>query len=255
MMQQYLRLKAEAGSLLLFYRMGDFYEMFYEDAEKAARLLNVTLTKRGTSNGAPIPMAGVPVHAMEQYLARLVALGESVAICEQIGDPAASKGPVERKIVRIVTPGTLTDDALLPAKADRALAAVCISGKRDPRAGIAWLNLASGEFHVTECAPALLDSELHRIGPAELIYADSAELDTSYGGARAAYPIGISRPTVPARTCWRISRPTRWPASTSRTCRWPSARRVPCCAMRPAPNPRPWRTCKPSAPSGPGFMS
>ncbi|WP_420913571.1 DNA mismatch repair protein MutS [Bordetella hinzii] len=188
MMQQYLRLKAEAGPLLLFYRMGDFYEMFYEDAEKAARLLNVTLTKRGTSNGAPIPMAGVPVHAMEQYLARLVALGESVAICEQIGDPAAAKGPVERRIVRIVTPGTLTDDALLPAKADRALAAVCLSGKRDPRAGIAWLNLASGEFHVTECAPAQLDSELHRIGPAELIYADSAELDIGYDGARARVP-------------------------------------------------------------------
>ncbi|WP_338405371.1 DNA mismatch repair protein MutS [Achromobacter xylosoxidans] len=119
MMQQYLRLKAEAGPLLLFYRMGDFYEMFYEDAERGARLLNLTLTKRGSSNGTPIPMAGLPVHAMEQYLARLVAMGESVAICEQIGDPAASKGPVERRIVRIVTPGTLTDDALLPAKADR----------------------------------------------------------------------------------------------------------------------------------------
>ncbi|HCN72663.1 MAG TPA: DNA mismatch repair protein MutS, partial [Pusillimonas sp.] len=98
MMQQYLRLKEEAGQHLLFYRMGDFYEMFYEDAERAARLLNLTLTKRGTSNGAPIPMAGVPFHSMEGYLARLVALGESVAICEQIGDPAASKGPVERKI-------------------------------------------------------------------------------------------------------------------------------------------------------------
>lgn len=188
MMQQYLRLKAEAGPLLLFYRMGDFYEMFYEDAERAARLLNVTLTKRGNSNGAPIPMAGVPVHAMEQYLARLVALGESVAICEQIGDPAASKGPVERRIVRIVTPGTLTDEALLPAKADRALAAVCVSGKREPRAGIAWLNLASGEFQVTECAPAQLDSELHRIAPAELIYADGAELDSTYGGARSRVP-------------------------------------------------------------------
>ena len=115
MMRQYLTLKQQAGRHLLFYRMGDFYEMFYEDAERAARLLNLTLTKRGASNGSPIPMAGVPFHAMEGYLARLVALGESIAICEQIGDPATSKGPVERKIVRIVTPGTLTDEALLPA--------------------------------------------------------------------------------------------------------------------------------------------
>ncbi|WP_233235826.1 DNA mismatch repair protein MutS [Bordetella sp. LUAb4] len=188
MMQQYLRLKAEAGPLLLFYRMGDFYEMFYDDAERGARLLNLTLTKRGSSAGQPIPMAGVPVHAMEQYLARLVALGESIAICEQIGDPAASKGPVERRIVRIVTPGTLTDEALLPAKADRSLAAVHVSGGRTPRAGIAWLNLASGEFHVTECAPAQLESELHRIAPAEVIYADCAEFDFSFDGARSRVP-------------------------------------------------------------------
>ena len=189
MMQQYLRLKAEAGPLLLFYRMGDFYEMFYEDAERGARLLNLTLTKRGSSNGTPIPMAGLPVHAMEQYLARLVAMGESVAICEQIGDPAASKGPVERRIVRIVTPGTLTDDALLPAKADRALAAICVSGSaRAPRAGLAWLNLASGEFRVTECAPAQLESELHRIAPAEIVCADSAEFDFPFEGARSRVP-------------------------------------------------------------------
>ncbi len=189
MMQQYLRLKAEAGPLLLFYRMGDFYEMFYEDAERGARLLNLTLTKRGSSNGIPIPMAGLPVHAMEQYLARLVAMGESIAICEQIGDPAASKGPVERRIVRIVTPGTLTDDALLPAKADRALAAVVVIGPaRAPRAGVAWLNLASGEFRVTECAPAQLESELHRIAPAEVICADSAEFDFPFESARTRVP-------------------------------------------------------------------
>jgi DNA mismatch repair protein MutS len=191
MMAQYLRLKQEAGPLLLFYRMGDFYEMFYEDAERGARLLNLTLTKRGASNGSPIPMAGVPVHAMEQYLAKLVALGESVAICEQIGDPAASKGPVERKIVRIVTPGTLTDDALLPAKADRALAAVFHQTKgkgKDPRAGLAWLNLASGEFRVTECAPAQLESELHRVAPAELVYGESAELPFHFDGATARVP-------------------------------------------------------------------
>jgi len=189
MMQQYLRLKAEAGPLLLFYRMGDFYEMFYEDAERGARLLGLTLTKRGSSNGAPIPMAGIPVHAMEQYLARLVGHGESVAICEQIGDPATSKGPVERRIVRIVTPGTLTDEALLPAKADRSLAAVCIQGKsRNQRAGLAWLNLASGEFRVTECTPAQLESEVHRIAPAELIYADSLELPFHFDSARTRVP-------------------------------------------------------------------
>ncbi len=189
MMQQYLRLKAEAGSHLLFYRMGDFYEMFYGDAERGARLLNLTLTKRGTSNGAPIPMAGVPFHAMEGYLARLVALGESVAICEQIGDPAASKGPVERKIVRIVTPGTLTDEALLPAKADRMIAAVWTArANRAERAGLAWMNLANGEFRVSECAPDMLDTELHRIGPAELVCAEGARLQANGGIAVSAIP-------------------------------------------------------------------
>ena len=189
MMQQYLRLKAEAGPLLLLYRMGDFYEMFYEDAERGARLLNLTLTRRGTSNGAPIPMAGVPYHAAEQYLAKLVAAGVSVAICEQIGDPATSKGPVERKIVRIVTPGTLTDEALLPSKSDRCVAAVFVSRKgKTPRAGLAWLNLASGEFKLTECAPEALDSELHRIEPAEMIYADDVELDVSLSCATTRVP-------------------------------------------------------------------
>src|SRR5690606_31802680 len=154
MMVQYLRLKAEAGSHLLFYRMGDFYEMFYEDAERGARLLNLTLTKRGVSNGAPIPMAGVPFHAREGYLARLVALGESVAICEQVGDPGQGKGPVERRIVRTVTPGTLTDDALLPTKADRLIAAIWTGRvQRSERVGIAWMNLANGDFSVTECGP------------------------------------------------------------------------------------------------------
>ena len=179
MMQQYLRLKAEAGPLLLLYRMGDFYEMFYEDAERGARLLGLTLTRRGTSNGAPIPMAGVPVHSVEQYLARLVAAGESVAICEQIGDPAASKGPVERKIVRIITPGTLTDDALLPSKADRCLASVfwpVHASAASKRAGIAWINLANGQFHITECQTDALDSELHRIDPAEIVLSEDASL-------------------------------------------------------------------------------
>jgi len=175
MMQQYLRLKAEAGEHLLLYRMGDFYELFYEDAERGARLLNLTLAKRGMSNGAPVPMAGVPFHSVEGYLARLVALGESIAICEQIGDPATSKGPVERKIVRIVTPGTLTDDALLPSKADRMIAAVSMQRKgRSERCGLAWMNVANGEFRVTECSSDMLETELHRIDPAELVCAESA---------------------------------------------------------------------------------
>ncbi|MCK9510292.1 MAG: DNA mismatch repair protein MutS [Pigmentiphaga sp.] len=182
MMQQYLGLKAEAGPLLLLYRLGDFYELFFHDAERAARLLNLTLTTRGNSNGQPIPMAGVPFHALEGYLARLVALGESVAICEQIGDPAASKGPVERRIVRIVTPGTLTDEALLPAKADRAIAAlVSANVRRQRRHGLAWLNLANGEFRLAECEPEQLASELHRIAPAELLIPEQQPLPPDCG--------------------------------------------------------------------------
>ncbi len=147
MMQQYLRIKADHPGTLVFYRMGDFYELFFEDAEKAARLLDLTLTQRGASAGNPIKMAGVPHHAVEQYLAKLVKLGESVAICEQIGDPATSKGPVERKVVRVVTPGTLTDAALLSDKNDVYLLALCVAHNRRGVAtsvGLAWLNLASG---------------------------------------------------------------------------------------------------------------
>src|SRR5205814_1624076 len=158
MMQQYLALKAEYPDMLLFYRMGDFYEMFYEDAKRAAKLLDITLTARGQSAGQPIPMAGVPFHSIDQYLARLVKLGESVAICEQIGDPATSKGPVERKVLRVVTPGTVTDADLLDARRDSLLVAVN-PGRH--RTGIAWLNLASGQFTLTEVpaadAAALLD--------------------------------------------------------------------------------------------------
>lgn len=189
MMQQYHKLKAEAGSHLLFYRMGDFYEMFYSDAERGARLLNLTLTKRGSSNGAPIPMAGVPFHAMEGYLARLVAQGVSVAICEQVGDPAASKGPVERKIMRIVTPGTLTDEALLPAKADRMIAAVWTGRvNKAERAGLAWMNLANGEFKVSECPYDMMETELHRIGPAELVCAENSRISAGAGIAISAIP-------------------------------------------------------------------
>ena len=153
MMQQYLRIKAEHPGVLLFYRMGDFYELFYDDAEKASRLLGITLTRRGVSAGVPIPMAGVPFHAVEQHLARLVRLGESAAICEQLGDPATSKGPVERKVLRVVTPGTLSDASLLPDREDRLLLAVdAIDGGR--RLALAWMIVASGECWLAEIAPA-----------------------------------------------------------------------------------------------------
>src|SRR6187401_118951 len=143
MMQQYLRVKADHPDKIVFYRMGDFYELFFDDAEHAARALDITLTTRGQSAGMPIPMAGVPFHALEPYLARLMKQGESVVIVEQVGDPATSKGPVERKVSRIVTPGTVTDANLLDAKRDCWLAAFAPAGKR---AGIARLNLASGAF-------------------------------------------------------------------------------------------------------------
>jgi DNA mismatch repair protein MutS len=171
MMQQYLRLKAQHADMLLFYRMGDFYELFHEDAERAAKLLDITLTQRGSSNGQPIKMAGVPYHAAEQYLARLIKLGESVAICEQVGDPNTSKGPVERKVVRIVTPGTLTDSALLEEKRDSLLLAL---HERHGKAGLAWLNLASGRFLVAETAAANLPAELERLQPSEILYAENA---------------------------------------------------------------------------------
>ncbi|MCG6875256.1 MAG: DNA mismatch repair protein MutS, partial [Betaproteobacteria bacterium] len=179
MMQQYLAMKAEYPDLLLLYRMGDFYELFYEDAEKAARLLDITLTQRGASAGAPIKMAGVPYHALEQYLARLVKLGESVAICEQIGDPATSKGPVERAVTRIVTPGTLTDAALLDEKSDNLLLALVVETER---AGLAWLNLASGELRVMEVAPRAWLAELQRIGPAEVLVSDAPGLEVPVEG-------------------------------------------------------------------------
>jgi DNA mismatch repair protein MutS len=174
MMQQYLRLKAQHPDVLLFYRMGDFYEMFYDDAERASRLLDLTLTTRGASAGAPIKMAGVPYHAVDQYLAKLVRMGESVAICEQIGDPATSKGPVDRQVTRIVTPGTLTDSELLEEKADNILLAL---SRAKGAVGLAWLNLASGELRVTEVAPQLLESELRRIAPAEILATEGAVLD------------------------------------------------------------------------------
>ncbi len=170
MMQQYLRIKAEHPDMLLFYRMGDFYELFHEDAARAAKLLDITLTQRGASNGQPIKMAGVPYHAAEQYLARLVKMGESIAICEQIGDPATSKGPVERKVVRIVTPGTLTDSALLDEKRDSLLLAL---HQRQNEVGMAWLNLASGKFFVAETDAQNLAAELERLQPSEILSAEN----------------------------------------------------------------------------------
>ena len=169
-MRQFLQAKAEHPDVLLFFRMGDFYELFFDDARKAARLLDITLTQRGNSAGQPIPMAGVPHHAAEGYLARLVALGESVAICEQIGDPALAKGLVERKVVRVVTPGTVTDDALLDARRDTLLLALSRSRLGY---GLAWADLASGRVHANEVdGEDALEAELARLQPAELLVAD-----------------------------------------------------------------------------------
>ena len=167
MMAQYLRLKADFPDTLLFYRMGDFYEMFYADAERAAALLDITLTTRGQSAGQPIPMAGVPFHSVEGYLARLIKLGESVAICEQVGDVATSKGPVERKVVRVVTPGTLTDSELLSDKSESILLAVH-AGPRN-RCGLAWLAVTQGQVHLAECAADELPGWLERVAPSELL--------------------------------------------------------------------------------------
>jgi DNA mismatch repair protein MutS len=169
MMQQYLRIKAQHPDGLLFYRMGDFYEMFYDDAHRAARLLDITLTARGQSNGAPIPMAGVPFHAVDQYLAKLVKLGETVAICEQVGDVATAKGPVERKVIRVVTPGTLTDSGLLDARQDIVLAALAFDGSQ---LGIAALNLAAGRIALMQTGVGRGATELQRLNPGEVLVAE-----------------------------------------------------------------------------------
>src|SRR6185312_9186360 len=208
MMQQYLRIKAQHPEVLLFYRMGDFYEMFYEDARRAASLLDIALTTRGQSAGAPIPMAGVPVQSVESYLARLVRRGESVAICEQVapaeGSEGAGKqrGPMERQVVRVVTPGTVTDDALLEQRRETLLAALLI--ERD-RAGLAWLELASGRFSVMELDGGTADNtgaieaELERLRPAELLLAeDQARTLQARGGFAAPGTV------VRARAPWQF---------------------------------------------------
>ena len=179
-MRQYLAIKAEYPEMLVFYRMGDFYELFYDDARRAASLLDITLTSRGKSAGDAIPMAGVPYHAVEGYLAKLVRKGESVAICEQIGDPATSKGPVERKVTRVVTPGTLTDEALLSATRDNVVAAV-YAGKES--IGIAWLDLSAGRFRLTEANNIeSLQAEIERLRPAEIIVDEDQSLESAFGG-------------------------------------------------------------------------
>lgn len=178
MMQQYLRIKREHPDMLLFYRMGDFYELFYDDAKRAAAILEITLTARGKSAGNAIPMAGVPYHAVEGYLARLVRKGESVAICEQIGDPATSKGPVERQVVRVVTPGTLTDEALLAESRDNLVASVFSDGNHT---GIAWLDLSGGRFRMTEVtSPDALLCEIDRLRPAEIIVSEDQALPARF---------------------------------------------------------------------------
>lgn len=183
MMQQYLRIKAEFPETLVFYRMGDFYELFYDDARKANRLLDITLTQRGMSAGEPVVMAGVPVHSVESYLSRLIKLGEAVAVAEQVGDVATAKGPVERKVTRVVTPGTVTDSELMAERADTLLLAV---HKSRATWGLAWLGLSSGQLGLTECGERELASWLARLAPAELLHDNALPLPEPFAQARCA---------------------------------------------------------------------
>jgi DNA mismatch repair protein MutS len=188
MMAQYLAIKAEHPRTLVFYRMGDFYELFYSDAEKAARLLDITLTRRGNSAGQPVVMAGVPFHSVESYLARLIRQGESVAICEQVGDVATAKGPVERKVVRVVTPGTLTDTELLNDKSEAILLAVH-QGSRH-RLGLAWLSVTQGALQLAECAADELEAWIARVAPTELLF--SADITPAFEQRLKALRSGAS---------------------------------------------------------------
>ena len=188
MMQQYLRIKAEFPDTLVFYRMGDFYELFFDDARKAHRLLDITLTTRGQSAGEPVVMAGVPVHSVEAYLARLIRLGEAVAVAEQVGDVATAKGPVDRKVTRVVTPGTVTDSALMAERADTLLLAL---HPRKGRVGLAWLGLSSGRLGLGECTQAELASWLARLDPAEILFdgqATGAAAVQAHGAALTPRP-------------------------------------------------------------------
>ena len=197
-MAQYLSLKADYPDTLLLFRMGDFYELFFADAEKAARLLNITLTQRGQSAGEPVVMAGVPYHSVDTYLARLIKLGESVAICEQVGE-VTGKGPVERKVVRVVTPGTLTDMELLSDKAESLLLAVQ-QGPRN-RCGLAWLSITKGEIDLAECAPDELADWVARISPVELLF--SAGVTPSFEARLRGLQTGL-RLTVTQRPDWQF---------------------------------------------------
>ena len=193
MMRQYLRIKAQHADSLLFYRMGDFYEMFFEDATRAADLLDIVLTTRGRSNGEAIPMAGVPAHAADSYIARLARMGESIAICEQIGRPTPSGGPVKREVVRLVTPGTLTEEALLDSGSENLVAALY---EKDGGYGLAWMELSSGSFSITECRGLdELEGELQRLRPAELLVGEGARLPETLPG----------RPAVHERRSWQFS--------------------------------------------------
>ena len=202
MMVQYHAIKADYPDTLVFYRMGDFYELFYADAEKAARLLDITLTRRGQSAGEPVVMAGVPFHSLEGYLARLLKLGESVAICEQVGDVATAKGPVERKVVRVVTPGTLTDTELLSDKTESILLAVhqgTDQGKRNT-CGLAWLSVTQGEIHLAHAAPDELEAWLARIAPSEVLY----NVDVSSAFGQRLKSVKTLRCAVTARPAWQF---------------------------------------------------
>ncbi len=186
LMQQYLRIKSDYPDILLFFRMGDFYELFYDDAQRAAKLLDITLTTRGQSAGQPIPMAGVPYHAVDGYLARLIKKGESIAICEQVGDPDSAKGPVERKVVRIVTPGTVTEEALLEDRQDRLLAAIAPASEGF---GLAWLDVAGGRLRFSEPASRQeLNAELERLRPAEILLPEGQELSIPGTAVRHSPP-------------------------------------------------------------------
>ena len=202
LMRQYFAAKADYPDTLVFFRMGDFYELFYDDARKAARLLDITLTQRGNSAGQPIPMAGIPHHSAEGYLARLVKLGESAAICEQIGDPALAKGLVERKVVRVITPGTVTDEALLEERRDNFLLAIA-AGKSGY--GLAWVDLASGRFLLSEAGtPEALASELARLQPAETLVSEDvawARFVTELPGLRKRAPWHFDGDTATRQLC------------------------------------------------------
>ncbi|MEG0414356.1 MAG: DNA mismatch repair protein MutS, partial [Comamonas sp.] len=201
MMQQYVRIKAEYPDTLVLYRMGDFYEVFWGDAEKAARLLDITLTTRGQSGGFPVAMAGVPFHALEGYLARLIKMGESVAICEQVGEVGASKGPVERKVVRVVTPGTLTNAELLSDKQEAMLVSLHTAGRQ--RCGLAWMSVTQGRIHLAECGQDELGEWLARIAPSEVIYSAGVTERFEQGLFALKHSGAISCPLSP-RPDWQF---------------------------------------------------